>query len=66
MLHHVLDVLDHDDRIVDDDTDGQHERQQRYGVGGETEHEQDGEGADQRYGHRDDRDQVARKLPRNR
>ena len=33
LLHHALDVLDHDDRVVDDDADRQHQRQQRDGVG---------------------------------
>ena len=33
LLHHPLDVLDHDDRVVDDDADGQHDRQQRDRVG---------------------------------
>ena len=34
LLDHALDVLDDHDRIVDHDADGQHQRQQRDGVGG--------------------------------
>ncbi len=34
LLHHALDVLDHDDGVVDDDADGQHDGEQRHGVGG--------------------------------
>ena len=34
LLDHALDVLDDDDRVVDDDADRQHQRQQRDGVGG--------------------------------
>ena len=33
LLDNTLDVLDHDDRVVDDDPDRQHQRQQRDGVG---------------------------------
>ena len=34
LLDHALDVLDDDDRVVDHDADGEHQRQQRHGVGG--------------------------------
>ena len=33
LLHHALDVLDHDDGVVDDDADGEHDREQRDRVG---------------------------------
>ena len=29
LLHHPLDVLDHDDGVVDHDADGKHEREKR-------------------------------------
>ena len=56
LLHHALDVLDHDDGVVDHDADRQHQREQRHGVGGEADSQQDGEGADQADRHGDDRD----------
>ena len=52
-LHHALDVLDHDDGVVDDDADRQHHREQRYGVGGIAHRQQHREGADQADRHRD-------------
>ena len=48
-LHHALDILDHDDGVVDDDADGEHQRQQRHRVGGEAHGQHDREGADQRH-----------------
>ena len=56
VLEDVLDRLDHDDGVVDDDADRQHQRQQRDGVGREAERQHDGEGADQRDRHGDDRE----------
>ncbi len=50
-LHHPLDVLDHDDGVVDHDADGEHEREQRNGVGGIADEEHDREGADDRHRH---------------
>jgi hypothetical protein len=53
-LHHPLDVLDHDDRIVDHDADGEHQRQQRHRVGRVADHLECNECADQadRHGER--------------
>ncbi|MCY1226734.1 hypothetical protein D9M72_389800 [compost metagenome] len=51
-----LDVLDDHDRIVDDDTDRQHQAEQRQHVQREAEGVEEGEGADQRHGDGDDRD----------
>ena len=34
LLHHPLDVLDHDDRIIDDNPDREHDREQGHGIGG--------------------------------
>ena len=34
LFHYALDVLDHHDSVVDDDADGQHDGEQRDGVGG--------------------------------
>jgi hypothetical protein len=42
------DVLQHHDRVIDHQADGQHQRQQGQRIHRETEHEHDGEGADQR------------------
>ena len=33
LLHHPLDVLDHDDGVVDHDADGEHEREERDRIG---------------------------------
>ena len=57
LLQLRLDRLDHDDRVVDHDADGEHQREQRHGVGGEAERQHHGERADQRYRHGDQRDQ---------
>ena len=56
LLHHALDVLDHHDRVVDDDAHREHQRQQRDRVGGIAEREQHRERADQADRHRDGRD----------
>ncbi len=53
LLHHALDVLDHDDGVVDHDADGQHHGQQRDGVGRIADAQQHGEGADQADRHGD-------------
>ena len=45
-LHDAFDVLDHDDRIVDQDADRQHHREQRDRIGRIAEHQQHREGAD--------------------
>src|SRR6476620_8234042 len=50
-LHHALDVLDHDDGVVDHDADGKHDGEQGDRVGRVTDRLQDDEGADQ--AHRD-------------
>jgi len=55
-LHHALDVLHHDDRVVHDDADGQHHREQGDGVLGVAKREQCGEGADQADRDRDSGD----------
>ena len=52
----ALDVLHHDDRVVDDDADRQHQAEQRQIVEREAERREHGEGADQRHRDRDDRD----------
>ena len=44
--HHVLDRLDDDDRVVDDDPDRQHQRQQRDRVGGKADRQHHRESAD--------------------
>ena len=52
----ALDVLDHDDGVVDHDADGEHETEQREIVQREAEGRQHGEGADQRHRDGDDGD----------
>ena len=56
LLHHPLDILDHDDRVIDHDADRQHHGQQRDRVGRIAERQQHGEGADQADRHGDRRD----------
>ena len=57
VLHHLLDRLDHHDRIVHDDADGEHDRQQRDGVGRIADRVQHDERADQADRNRDRGDQ---------
>ena len=57
LLHHLLDRLDHDDRVVHDDADGEHDRQQRDGIGRIADRVQHDERADQADRHGDRRDE---------
>ena len=57
LLDVAVDVLDHDDGVVDDEADGQHQRQQRQQVDGIAERQQREHHADQRQRNGDDRDQ---------
>ncbi len=50
-----LDVLDHDDSVVDDDTDREHEAEQCEIVDRKTEHRHNREGSNQRDRNGDDR-----------
>jgi hypothetical protein len=52
----AFDVFHHHDRIVDHDTDGQHKAEQRQRVDREAEAQHDGEGADDRHRHGQQRD----------
>ena len=52
----ALDVLDHDDGIVDHDADRQHQPEQRQGVERNAGRRHDGEGADQRHRNGENRD----------
>ena len=63
LLHHPLDILDHHDGVVDDDADGQHDRQQRDRVGGIADRLERDEGADQADGDRKRRDQGGPHAP---
>ena len=47
LLHHPLHVLDHDDGVVDDDADREHDGEKRYGVGGIADRKQYDESTDQ-------------------
>ena len=49
----VLDVLQHDDGVIDHDADGQHQPEQCQAVQAEAHQRHDGEGADQRHRHVD-------------
>jgi hypothetical protein len=49
----ALDILDHDDRVVDDDADREHQAEQRKRVNGKAEQIEHGEGADNRHRHGD-------------
>jgi hypothetical protein len=61
----AVDVLDHDDRVVDDQADRQHQRQQRQQIDREAERQHHREGADQRQRNRDDGISTERGEPRN-
>ena len=56
-LHDAFDVLDHDDRVVDQDADRQHHREQRDRIGRIAHHQQHREGADHADRHRDCRNE---------
>ena len=53
----VLDRLDHDDGIVDDETDRQHQPEERQSVDREAQQRKDGERSDQRHRHGQQRNQ---------
>ena len=57
LLHDALDVLDHNDRIVHHDTDGEDQSQQRQHVEREAHDQHKAESPHQRDRYRDDRDQ---------
>ena len=57
LLDVVLDRLDDDDRVVDDQADGEHEPEERQRVDREAEQREDGERADERDRHREQRDE---------
>ena len=57
LAHDPLDVLQHDDRVVDDDADCEHHREQRERVDRIAEHIDTGEGTDQRHRDRGERNQ---------
>ena len=57
LVHDALDILDHHDGVVDHDTDGQNQTQQGHHVEREPEGQHDAEGADERDGYGDDRNQ---------
>ena len=50
-FHVVLHRFDHDNRVIDDDADGQHQTEQRQVVQTEANGQHDGEGADDGDGH---------------
>ena len=53
----VLDRLYHDDGVVDHDADRQHEGEERYGIGRETERQHRRESTDERDRHGDQRNE---------
>jgi hypothetical protein len=57
LVHDAFDVLQHHDRVIDHDADGQHHAEQRERVDRIAEHMQAGEGAEQRHRHRQQRNQ---------
>ena len=57
LLDVVLDRLDDDDRVVDDEADGQHEAEERQRVDREAEEREEREGADERHRHGEERDE---------
>ena len=59
----AVDVLHHDDGVIDHKTDGQHEREQGERVDGEVEHIHQREGADERDRDGDERDERGAEGP---
>ena len=57
LLDHPLDVLDHDDGIVDHNADREHQREERDGIGRIADEQHYGESADDRHRHGHERDQ---------
>jgi hypothetical protein len=57
VLDVMVDVLEHDDGVVDDEADGEHQSKQRQRVDGEAERVHQRKGADQRHRDGDQRDQ---------
>ncbi len=57
LLHAPMDVFKHHDRIVDHQSDRQHQRQESQDVDGKAERHEHGKGRDQRHRNRDRRDQ---------
>ncbi len=57
LVHHALDILDHDDRVVDQQADRQHQAEQGQGVDREAGDREDAEGTEQHDRHRDRRDE---------
>ena len=53
----LLDILDDDDRVVDDEADGEHHREKRQRIDGKTKRNEGNEGRDHRHGHGQHRDQ---------
>jgi hypothetical protein len=59
----MLDRFDDNDRIVDDDSDRQHQREERDGIGREAERQHHRESPHESDRHRDDRDQRRAQVP---
>ena len=57
LLDMVLDGFDHHDGVVDDETDGQHQAEERERVDGKSEQRENGEGADERDGNGEERNE---------
>ena len=57
LVDEALGVLDHDDGVIDDDADGEDDREQGDGIDGQPRRQQHGEGADDRPGDGQDRHQ---------
>ncbi len=58
-----FDVLDHDDRVVHDEPDGEHDREERQEVDREAGDEHEKDGADERDRNRDDGDEDGAERP---
>ena len=59
LVHLGMHGLDHHDRVIDHNTDRQHQGEERDQVNRHPEHTHEKEGSDQRYGYRQSRDQCA-------
>ncbi len=62
LCHQAFDIFDHDDRVIDQQSDGQHHREHRQHVDRETQHGEHPEGTQQHHGDRDGRNQRGAEI----
>ncbi len=62
-LDTMIDILEHDDRVVDNDADGEHHREQRQEIDRKAHHPENGEARQQAERHRHCRDECCTPAP---